>query len=622
MLEARSAAVVGASVRPGSLGRQMVLELRRGGFSGPIYPVNPRYDAVEGIRCYPSLEALPSPVDVVLLGVANERQEEQARLAAAAEARSLVIFASLYDDDERTPTLKDRVAAVARDAGMAVCGGNCMGFLNVERGVWATGFAMPELEPGGISFISHSGSAFAAFAFNRRGLRFNLLASPGQELTTTAADYLGYAVGLESTRAVGLFLEEIRDPPRFGEALEAAARDVPVVALKVGRSGLSKRLVELHSRADAGEDAVYRAFFERHGVLRVRTLQEMADTLELLGARRWAAPGGLAAIHDSGGERALLVDLAEDHGVPLARLSPATEGRIQRALDPGLRADNPLDAWGTGLGQDEIFVECMHAFLSDSDVAGLAFAVDLTREDTPEEGYIRIAKEVFVATDKPVAVLSNLPSAIEPRDAASLRAAGIPVLEELEGGLEAFRHLLEYRDFRDRRPLHPPVPPTAGRRPRWRARLREGGPLGPSEVDALLADYGIPPVEPPSGAADAAIERPAMWIGIVHHPRFGPMVAAGRDAGGEGDDHARVAMPPLDERRSRALVSPLPEVEGGSSERRVVALTATLAALAAMAEDIGDCLEGLRLDDLSWEGDDLRVGGAALAARSTPPAGD
>jgi acyl-CoA synthetase (NDP forming) len=621
MLEARSAAVVGASVRPGSLGRQMVLELRRGGFSGSIYPVNPRYEAVEGIRCYPSLEALPSPVDVVLLGVANERQEEQARLAAAAEARSLVIFASLYDDDERTPTLKDRVAAIARDAGMALCGGNCMGFLNVERGVWATGFAMPELEPGGISFISHSGSAFAAFAFNLRGLRFNLLASPGQELTTTAADYLRYAVGLESTRAVGLFLEEIRDPPRFREALDvAAARDVPVVALKVGKSGLSKRLVELHSRADAGEDEVYQAFFEQHGVLRVRTLQEMADTLELLGARRWAAPGGLAAIHDSGGERALLVDLAQDHDVPLAHFSPATEERIQRALDPGLRADNPLDAWGTGLGQEGIFVECMHALLSDPDVAGLAFAVDLTTEDTPEEGYIRIAKEVFVATDKPVAVLSNLPSAIEPRDAASLRGAGIPVLEELASGLEAFRHLLEYRDFKAQEPLDAPKALSASELSRWRARLCRDESFDQREIAHLLADYGIRVVDSSLDAPAGAVPRAAIWIEVMHHPRFGPMIAVGR---GAGDGRAeRLAMPPLDERRTRALLTSLAEVEDEAKEGRILSLIGMLSALAAAATDMGHCLENFRLDDLSWAGDDLRVGVAALVARRTPPADD
>ena len=619
MLEAQSAAVVGASVRDGSLGRQMLVELRRGGFSGRIFPVNPRYDEVEGLRCYPSMGALPSPVDVVLLGVANGRQEEQARQAAEAGARSLVIFASLYDDHEGSPSLKERVAGIARDAGMAVCGGNCMGFLNVERGVWATGFAMPALEPGGVTFISHSGSAFGAFAYNQRRMRFNLLASPGQELTTTAADYLRYALELESTRAVGLFLEEIRDPLGFREALDAAAaRDVPVVALKVGRSSFSRRLVEIHSRADAGEDEVYQALFERYGVLRVRTLQEMADTLELLNARRWAAPGGLTAIHDSGGERALLVDLAEDHDVPLARLSSSTEARIQRALDPGLEADNPLDAWGTGLDQEDIFSECLMALVSDSDAAGLAFVVDLTTEETPDEGYVRIAKEVFARTEKPFAVVSNLASAIDPRDAESLRRAGIPVLEDVAGGLEAFRHLFEYRDVRGRQLLQASKAPDAAGRLRWRRRLYSGEPLNMSVIHELLGDYGLSAVDTAADtSADALGRGTRTWIGLVRHQRFGPIIAAGGATAGEDIVRDGVAMPPLDVHRSLRLLESLSEVDEGSPGK-VAALISTLSAVAALAEDMGDFIEILRLTDLSWASENMRIGGVVLIRRQGP----
>src|SRR3712207_6798613 len=119
---------------------------------------------------------------------------------------------------------------------MVICGGNCIGFVDVERGLRALAFdERADLEPGGIAWISHSGSAFTALLHAERGIRFNLAVSAGQELTTTMADYMTYALQRESTRAIALYLETVRDPDGFKAALEAAAeRDVPVVALKVG----------------------------------------------------------------------------------------------------------------------------------------------------------------------------------------------------------------------------------------------------------------------------------------------------------------------------------------------------------------------------------------------------
>ena len=164
MLEARSVAVVGASVKEGSLGHQMMVELFRGGYDGAIYPVNPGYDEVLGRRCYPSIADVPEPVDLAILGVANQRIEHAIRDAIAAGTRSAVTFSSLYEADHPAPgmpLLAERVAAMARDAGIAICGGNGMGFLNLESDLRATGFATPDhIRRGNVAFISHSGSAF------------------------------------------------------------------------------------------------------------------------------------------------------------------------------------------------------------------------------------------------------------------------------------------------------------------------------------------------------------------------------------------------------------------------------------------------------------------------------
>ena len=497
MLEARSVAVVGASVKAGSLGRQMMAELRRGGFDGAVYPVNPGYDEVDGHPCFPSLLDVPEPVDLAILGVANARIEQAMRDAAEAGAASVVTFSSLYEEASDGQSLADRVAAIAREHGMALCGGNGMGFLNVEANLRATGFATPDvMRPGPVTFISHSGSAFAALAFNDRGIGFNLVVSSGQEIVTTMDAYIEYALGLRSTRVLALLLETVRSPAGFVAALEhAAAAGVPVVALKVGRTESSKTMVTAHSGALAGEHGAFEAVFDAFGVHAVRSLDELADTMELFASPRRVTRigGGIASVHDSGGERALLADLAADEGVPFATVGEATIARVADVLDPGLEAGNPLDAWGTGIDADRIFAETLAAFAEDPAVAAMALVVDLTRQGEPfDEGYLRVAADVWASTDVPFCVLSNLASAVAQDEAMVLRDGGIPVLEGTLPGLRALKHLLDDAAFRAR----PAAAPTGtalpeGVRARWVERLSEDRPFDEHEALAMLADAGI-----------------------------------------------------------------------------------------------------------------------------------
>jgi acyl-CoA synthetase (NDP forming) len=641
MLEARSVAVVGASVREGSVGHQSVVELVEGGFEGGIYPVNPKYGEVLGHRAFASVAAIGEPVDLVILAVSNALLEEQLRLAAEAGAASAVIFASGYEEPRQgVPVLTERLASIAREAGMAVCGGNCMGFANLERRLRALGFYEPKDAPvGGVAFLSHSGSAFSAMIHNDRALGLNLAVSAGQEFVTTVADYLRYALGLESTRVVGLFIETVRDPAGFRDALALAnERDIPVVALKVGREERTRELVAAHSGALAGEDGAYEALFDAYGVSRVESLDEMGDTLALFAAGRRAGSGGLASVHDSGGERALLVDAAASVGVPIAEISDETSKRMEALLDPGLPPVNPLDFW----------------------VAALAFSVDLTSEDYPEMGYIAMAREIFPETEKPFAMLSNFSSGIDRTDARLLDGDGIPVLEGTLTGLAAFRHLLAYRDFRARSPVEGESPVADEVRERWRDRLASGGPFDELEGLALLSDYGVPVVEsaradtledaiaaaegigfpvavktaspgvqhksdvggvrlgiddsPSLEDAYSDLERSLgpqvtvapmvphgveVALGIVRDPQFGPLVLVG--AGGvlvEVLKDRRLSMPPLDEARARSMVDRLevrPLLDGlrGQPTADVDALSRALVALSWLASDLGDHLEAI-----------------------------
>jgi len=494
MLAARSVAVVGASPRRPSLGNRVMLELLQGAFAGSVHPVNPNYSEVEGLVTVGSLAELGFAPDLVILAVGDSRLEAQMEAAIENGARSVTVFSPCAGEAADGTPLRDRLAEMATTAGIPVCGPNGMGFVNVEHGLRATGYYMPpDLEPGHVTFLSHSGSLFAAMLHNRRGLRFNLVVSSGQEIATTMAEYLAHAIELESTRVVGMFLETVRRPQLMATALERAAElDVPVVALKVGRTDRGRAAAATHSGALAGEDPAYDAFFAAHGVHRVTTVEEMADTLELFSHCRPGRPGALGAVLDSGGERTLLIDTAEQAGVALAKLAEPTRVRLASVLEPGLEPENPVDAWGTGHEHEEIFLTALSAVAADPGVGAVTFGVDLTAEEDPAEGYLDVILEAAASSPIPFAILSNLASGVDPVQAAAAQAAGIPVLHGTQSGLVALGHLLTRANRRPDGPL--PVGPALEAVEKWRTRLSAGVPLDVAEAMELLAAYGIPVV--------------------------------------------------------------------------------------------------------------------------------
>ncbi|MBE7522185.1 MAG: acetate--CoA ligase family protein [Burkholderiales bacterium] len=493
LLAPRSIALVGASQRANTPGHDMVRMLARGGFRGTAHAVNPGYDAIEGMRCVPALSDLPSAPDLAVLSVRNDRLEDTLRETIAVGARSAVIFASGYLAGDRAPPLAERLAAMARAANLPICGGNCMGFYNDLDRVWICGFPSPrEPRPGAIALIAHSGSVFGALAHNDPRLAFALTISPGSELTTTVADYIDYALERPEVKVIGLFLETARDPAGFSAALaKAAERGVPVVALKLGRTAKAAAAALTHTGAMAGSDLAYEALFDRHGVVRVETLDELACTLLLLSTGRRAAPGALVSIHDSGGECEMFIDLADRAGVTFAPLAETTRQAIAARLDPGLVATNPLDAWGTGADFSASFEACFRDLVADEGAALGVFVNDIRDRYYLSDGFARAAAAAAATTEKPVAFVTNYTQLRHDDVAMRLTQAGVPVLDGTANALAAIRGALALRDFRAR-PSDPlPDAGTADTRRAARERIAAGG-LDEASGLAILAAYGVP----------------------------------------------------------------------------------------------------------------------------------
>ena len=521
LLHARSIAIVGIS-RPGRFGGQVYANLRNAGYTGTIFGVNPRYDTLYDQPCYPSLSALPDLPECAVLGVSNARLMPTLQEAADLGIPSAVIFASAYSEpSDGMPSLQDRLADIARAGGMAVCGPNCMGFLSFGQKLAVSGYpVIPDTPCGHITLISHSGSVFDALVQNKRNVTFNYAISPGNEMVTSMADYMRFAMDDPSTRVIALFVETVRDPRGFVAALdEAAQRCIPVVALKVGRSEQGAQLALAHSGALAGEDAVFDALFTHYGVRRVKSLDEMMDTLELFATGARAATRHVSAIFDSGGERSLVVDLAESEGVSFAPISESTQARLAAVLEPGLAPTNPLDAWGTGHGFDRIYGECLQALDADPATGVTLFVADLTRAGNLGPSYTDVALEVQPYLKKPLAFVVNLTSAAGEDEMLRLRCAGIPVLMGSETGLRAVRHLLEYSHYQ-------------------RSRAALGSPATQS---------GVPTHLPPKRSGAGLVGNSASEPTEVGTPNFSPSAQIRREI--------ETANGPLDEFASKQILS-------------------------------------------------------------------
>ena len=494
LLRPRSIAVLGATERPGTVGRTTVENLLKGGYEGPLYAVNPGYSSVCGVPCYASLALLPSPVEHVILTVGDARVETALDDVIANGARAATLMSSLVLENDREPLLKERIAAKIRAAGLSVCGGNGMGFYNFSDGIWACGFqTRSHGRDGNVAYISHSGSGMCGIVDTDERIAFNLVVSTGQELAVAMDDYLDFALTQPSTRVVGLFMETARNPEGLVRALEKArARRIPVVVLKVGRTELSAKLAVSHSGAIAGQDASYQALFDRYGVQRVDDMDQLATALIMFAQPHSPGAGGLVSLHDSGGERQLLIDLAHDAGVPLTHLSAETTARLESLLDPGLPAVNPLDAWSTGGPDYHVGMQqCFAALMADPGAAVGAVVHDRVAGGVIHDSYLEYLRIGHAASGKPAFLVSNRQGTGADPLVISATRAGFPVLDGMSSFLRGVKCLLDFRDFANRE--HRPAPrlPDAALASA-RARIAAGARLDEHEALQLLRDCGLP----------------------------------------------------------------------------------------------------------------------------------
>lgn len=349
VLAPASVAVIGASPRAGTLHGRVVPNLLRRAFAGAVHPVNPRYDEVVGLRCHPDVASIGAPVDLALVLVSAGRVVAALDDCIAAGVGAALLFSSGYAEaGEEGRRIQAEVAA--RTDRLVIAGPNCNGLLSqpARAGLGFAPTLEAEIADAPRALISHSGAVGTAIATRAasKGVGFRYVIATGNEVDLGVEDYLFFLAGEdEPVRSCLLFLETIRDIPRFAEAAAACAeRGIRLIALKVGRSERARGVSATHTAALAGPYGLYRALFDKLGIWTVDTLEQ----LYLCAQFDWwddRHDGGLAFLAFSGGQAAIAADEAEHHGLPLADLGAATEGKL-RELTGAPAVTNPFDCSG------------------------------------------------------------------------------------------------------------------------------------------------------------------------------------------------------------------------------------------------------------------------------------
>jgi acyl-CoA synthetase (NDP forming) len=494
LLKPASIAVLGASQRSGAVGNEAIVNLFRGGFEGAIYPVNPGYQDVLGLTCYPSLAALSERPEMVIFAIGDHRVEAAIDEVISLGIPACTIFSSLLLDDDSTPNLKQRIADKAMAAGLLIAGANGMGFYNVRDRVLASGFDTRDHPyPGNVCLISQSGAGMSGIVDCERRLQFNFAVSSGYELTVSMEDYLDYALDLEETRVVGLFLETSRYPDKLVQAFKKAyQRNIPIIVLKVGRTDLAAELAVSHSGALAGSDQCYSALFDRYGVQRVDDMDQLATTLVMFAQPHPVAQGGVVSLHDSGGERQLMIDLADSLKVPLTDLESSTVSTLKDILDIGLPAVNPLDGWGAGgPNANAIMADCFTALLTDSGAAFGAVIHDRGPNSEVYSAYLEYLYQAQMASGKPVFLVANRQGSGSDELAITSTHNGFAIIDGVSQFLIGARCLLHYRDFQSRETMDS-VDLDQGHYDHWRQRLKTEIRVTETLASQCLIDLGIP----------------------------------------------------------------------------------------------------------------------------------
>ncbi len=491
-----SVALVGATDDLTRFAGRVLMRMMNFGYQGKVFPVNPRFKKVGGFKCYPGVRDLPAAPDHVGIVVPTGRVMAILEDCAARGARFATIYSGGFAE---TGTAEGRamqaaISAFALKTGMRIMGPNCNGMVNFRDGfAMTTSATVATRHPAGnVGVVAQSGGAGQVNVMWRAqeaGVGISYEVSCGNSADLNILDFMQFMIDDDATDVIMVLAESIPDGARLREvARRAAAREKPIVMVKLGRTEAGSRAAASHTGAMAGADEVCDAVLRQCGIIRVDDCNELYETAMLLRTRRWPRGSRVAATTISGGNGVLLVDLGASLGLSFPAYSALTQAALASVLPKHGTTLNPTDVTNAAIGDPSMFKRCIEALAADEniDVVVPIFTLSVASD-------VRQAAAAAKAAEKPVAILWTGACNDDPAfTARSLALEGVPVYRNTLSCLKAVRAAAQYGEFL-RRPVTALMRPANVDVAAARAQLAaQSGTLTERASKAVLATYGLP----------------------------------------------------------------------------------------------------------------------------------
>ncbi|HXX82280.1 MAG TPA: GNAT family N-acetyltransferase [Thermodesulfovibrionales bacterium] len=494
----RSIAVVGASREIGSVGWKVFHNLLYAGFTGTIFPVNPRATSVGGVLCYPSVSDVPGDVDLAVIVVPAARVLNVIDQCGKKGVSGLVIISAGFGETgpegkERQETLREKILSY----GMRCVGPNCLGIINTDPGINLNAtFASIDAPRGVLSIGSHSGALGLALLdyVKSNNLGIAHFASIGNRVDISSNDFLEFWRDDENTGVILLYLESFGNPRKFSRIARSVSRKKPIVAVKSGRSEVGRRAASSHTGALAVSDIAVDALFRQAGVIRVNTIEEMFNVAKGLAHQPLPKGPRVAILTNAGGPGILAADAAVGWGLTVPALSDDTRKKLTEFLPKEASFSNPVDMVASATG--EHFGRALDVLLSDQDIDAIIIINIPIRPTEEVAGEIRKTMSLR-ACDKTVLACFMM-SEVKGIDLSYDSDKRVPIYLFPEDAVQALSHAYPYSQYRsseEGRIMGFPDIDEENARELLKSEgivVEEGGWLPPDVAMKLLKEYGIP----------------------------------------------------------------------------------------------------------------------------------
>ncbi|MBM4332629.1 MAG: hypothetical protein FJ117_15675 [Deltaproteobacteria bacterium] len=453
----KSVAVIGASADLTRISGRPIKFLLNHSYGGRIFPVNPKYQEIAGLKCFSSIEEISEAIDVALIGLPAEVVPSTLAQCIKKGVKSAMIFSSGFAEiGEKGSKIQKELGEICRQSALPVCGPNCIGIVNLPERIPLSFTNVLEIEPvipGNIGFISQSGALGGSLfsAAQEMGVGFSYWISSGNEEVLESTDFIHYMIQDPLTKVILGYIEGFRDLQKLRfVAREALQKRKPLVLLKVGKSDVGKKAAASHTGAMTGSDSLYDSLFNQIGILRVKDVDEIFDVGTLLGINRIPKGNGVGILTSSGGAGVLLADQCAEYGISVPELRGATREAMTNLLPPFGSALNPVDM--TAQTSQRIFSDepdllkkYLGTLLDDESLHTILIMLTMYVGKRAEK-VARDIVEVFHQTEKPLMVCW-IAGSLAQEAYKILAKGGVPLFKNPGRCIRALNALVKYSQF-------------------------------------------------------------------------------------------------------------------------------------------------------------------------------